>query len=50
VTWYLGLLYGLCLYKFSFDEESILKWLTYIALAAKRIQDVYQHRIAVSNY
>jgi len=50
VTWYLGLLYGLCLYKFRFDEESILKWLTYIALAAKRIDEVYHHRITTSNY
>jgi hypothetical protein len=50
VTWYLGLLYGLCVYKFRFEEESILKWLTYIALVAKRIEVVYQHQIAVSNY
>jgi hypothetical protein len=50
VTWYLGLLYGLCLYKFRFREESILKWLTYIGLVAQRIERVYQHRIAVSNY
>jgi hypothetical protein len=50
VTWFLGLLYGLRLYKFRFREESILKWLTYIALAAKRMDEVYRHRISFSNY
>ncbi|HXH09415.1 MAG TPA: hypothetical protein VNP04_06610 [Alphaproteobacteria bacterium] len=50
ITWYLGLLYGLCLYKFQFDEESILKWLTYIGYAAKRIEERYQHHISLSNY
>jgi len=50
VTFFLGLLYGLRLYKFRFREESILKWLTYIALTARRIEEVYHHRISVSNY
>jgi hypothetical protein len=50
VTWYLGLLYGLRLYKFRFREESILKWLTYIALTAKHIEQAYDHRISLSNY
>jgi hypothetical protein len=50
VTWYFGLLYGLCLYKFQFRQESILKWLTYTAMAAQRIEQVYQHKIALSNY
>jgi hypothetical protein len=50
VTWSLVLLYGLCLYKFRFRQESILKWLTYIALIAKRIEQVHHHRISLSNY
>jgi hypothetical protein len=50
VTWYLGMLYGLRLYKFRFREESILKWLTYIALEAKRIERIHQHQISLSNY
>jgi len=50
VTWFLGLLYGLRLYKFRFREESILKWLTYIALSARRIAEAYHHRISLSNY
>jgi hypothetical protein len=50
VTWYLGMLYGLRLYKFRFREESILKWLTYIALEAKRIERTHQHQISLSNY
>lgn len=50
VTWFLGVLYGLCSYKFRFRDESILKWLTYTALAAKRIEQCYQHRISFSNY
>jgi hypothetical protein len=50
VTWYFGVLYGLCLYKFRFREESVLKWLTYTALAGKRIEQRYQHCISVSNY
>jgi hypothetical protein len=50
VTWSLGLLYGLCLYKFRFRQESILKWLTCIALMAKRTEQVHQHRISLSNY
>jgi hypothetical protein len=50
VTWFFGVLYGLCSYKFKFHDESILKWLTYTALTAKRIEQRYQHRIAVSNY
>jgi hypothetical protein len=50
VTWYLGLLYGLYRYKFRFREESILKWLTYTASVAGRIEEVHQHRIAFSNF
>ena len=50
VTWYLGLMYGLCRYKFRFRQESILKWLTYIALAARRIEQRHRHRISISNY
>jgi hypothetical protein len=50
VTWFFGVLYGLCSYKFGFHGESILKWLTYTALVAKRIEERYQHRISVSNY
>jgi hypothetical protein len=50
VTWYLGVLYGLCRYKFRFREESILKWLTYIALAARRVDQVYHHKISCSNF
>jgi hypothetical protein len=50
VTWYLGLLYGLYRYKFRFHQESILKWLTYSASVAGRIEQVQQHRIAFSNF
>jgi len=37
-------------FKFRFLEESLLKWLTYIALAARRIEEVYGHKIALSTY
>lgn len=47
---YFSLLYGLRIYKFRFQEESILKWLTYTALVARRIEQVYHHRISLSNY
>jgi hypothetical protein len=50
ITWYLGLLYGLCLYKFQFHEESILKWLTYLGLTAKRVEEHHHHHISLSNY
>jgi hypothetical protein len=50
VTWYLGLLYGQCRYKIRFRDDSVLKWLTLIALAAERIEQVYNHKISLSNY
>jgi hypothetical protein len=50
VTWYLGVLYGLYRYKFRFSEDSILKWLTYSASVAGRIEQIYRHRITFSNF
>ena len=47
---YFCLLYGLQIYKFRFQDESILKWLTYTALVAKRIEQAYRHQISLSNY
>jgi hypothetical protein len=37
-------------YKLCFAEESALKWLTYIAMAAQHIEEAYGHKIKVSNY
>lgn len=37
-------------FKFRFLEESLLKWLTYIGLAAERIARVHGHTISLSNY
>lgn len=38
------------LYQFRFSEESLLKWLTYIAYAGRRIKEVYGHTILTSNF
>ncbi|MBI3824869.1 MAG: hypothetical protein HY294_02615 [Candidatus Rokubacteria bacterium] len=50
VTWYLGLMYGMRQYKVHFHHESVLKWLTYLGTAARRIEEIHHHRIALSNY
>jgi hypothetical protein len=47
---YIGLLYGLRLYKFRFCKDSNLKWLTYAALVAHHVEQVYHHQISLSNY
>jgi len=44
---FFGLFYRLRTYKVSFREESVLKWLTYTALAAQRLD---HHRIILTNY
>jgi hypothetical protein len=36
--------------QLHFAKESCLKWLTYIALAVKPIEEMYGHTIRVSNY
>jgi hypothetical protein len=47
---FFAIIYGHRLYKLKFRQESILKWVTYTALVAKRVEQVADHRIAVSNY
>jgi hypothetical protein len=47
---FLCLQYGIRIYKIRFEEESVLKWLSYIALVAERIERIHQHRISLSNY
>jgi hypothetical protein len=41
---------GLEIFKFRFLEESILKWLTYLALVAQQIKQTHGHTISLSNY
>jgi hypothetical protein len=47
---FFAIIYGQRLYKLKFRQESILKWLTYTALVAQRLEQVTDHRIALSNY
>jgi len=47
---YFCLLYGLQIYKFGFRGESILKWLTYTARVTKRLEQVTDHQVTISNY
>ena len=47
---FFGMLYGLRLYRFQFDKESSLKWLTYTALVATRVQRAHGDQISLSNY
>lgn len=47
---FFAFIYGQRLYKLRFRQESILKWLTYTALVAQRLEQVADHRIALSNY
>lgn len=47
---YFVLLFGLRVYKFRFLDESILKWVTYTGLVARRSDAVDPSRIALSNY
>jgi hypothetical protein len=47
---FFAIIYGQRLYKLRFRQESILKWLTYTALVAQRLEQVADHRIALSNY
>jgi len=47
---FFGFLYGLRRYRFGFLEDSLLKWLTYTALAARRVEQNEGHRISTTNY
>jgi hypothetical protein len=47
---FFAIIYGQRLYKVRFLRESILKWLTYTALVAQRLEQTADHRIALSNY
>ncbi len=38
------------IFKFRFLDESLLKWLTYIALSAHRFEETSGHKIWLSNY
>jgi hypothetical protein len=47
---FFAILYGMRTYRFWFKRESVLKWLTYVTVVARRIETVYNHKIALSNY
>lgn len=47
---FFGFLYGLRRYRFRFREDSLLKWLTSTALVARRVEQVYGHRISTTNH
>ncbi len=44
-----GFRYGFRSYKVRFPDESVLKWLTYAALATRRLEPPH-HRITMTNY
>ncbi|MFN3476535.1 MAG: hypothetical protein ACK4Z6_03140, partial [Candidatus Methylomirabilales bacterium] len=46
----LAILYQGRFYQFRFRDESLLKWLTYIAKVGERIKEVYGHPIATPNF
>lgn len=47
---FFGFLYGLRRYRFAFREDSLLKWLTYTALVARRVEQNEGHHIGTTNY
>lgn len=44
------LMVGMRLYTLRFPQESILKWITYLAMVAQEVQMRSGHRIATSHY
>jgi hypothetical protein len=47
---FFGFLYGLRSYRVRFRQDSLLKWLTYTALAGRRTEQMRGHAIGTSNY
>ncbi len=47
---FFGFLYGVRRYRFSFRGDSLLRWLTYTALVAQRVEQIHGHRISTTNY